>query len=67
MDKETFQPWAKTQPNGGVWENCGLTIVNKWDPSKCGEIKWYDVTCSRKFPALCEVPEKEVFILRGKY
>ena len=23
--------------------------------------------CSRKFPALCEVPEKEVFILRGKY
>ena len=65
LQESEFHPWSYGEPNGEERENCGLTIVTK-SPSNLDVIKWYDGKCSWHMPALCEIPTKEVFIIRGK-
>ena len=60
MDDSEIKLWANGGIDGQVRENCAISVLYN------NKVKWYDWKCSDKLPALCEVPRKEVFILRGK-
>ena len=63
LDDSEINLWAKGGIDGQVRENCAISVLY---PANSNQVKWYDWKCSDKLPALCEIPRKEVFILRGK-
>ena len=65
IDDSEINLWAKGGIDGQVRENCAISVMQSWLNSD--NVRWYDWKCSDNLPALCEVPRKEVFILRGNY
>ena len=63
MDDSKINLFAKGGIDGQVRENCAISVLY---PPNSNKVKWYDWKCSDNLPALCEVPRKEDFILRGK-
>lgn len=57
MSQQAFQPWSSSEPNGEDKENCGIidSEKNSWD----------DVTCSRSFCIVCDLPIHLSFVVRG--
>ena len=66
LNQSNIQSWAKNEPNDhGGKEDCAISV--KHDTFNQNGVDWVDVPCYKNFPALCEVPMKEVFTLRGTF
>ena len=45
----SFAPWLIGQPDGGIFQNCGVLITNGG-----GIVEWHDHVCSGLFKSICK-------------